>query len=105
MTFSTSLLAYADCKQVLDQALQSKRGIRLEFKNVKNARYFVARCNAFRVLDRKENIKLYPETHTMCGKSAYDVLRISARENIIEIAPIALYEDLHIVDIDTDQLL
>jgi hypothetical protein len=102
MPRSTSYLAYLDCKEVLDRALLSTKGIRMEFKTEKSAVYFVSRCNSFRVLDRKENIYLYPEGHTMCGKSHYDKLRISRRTSVVEITPIVLDPSLVIVDIDTD---
>src|ERR1700746_1869733 len=95
MSNSQSLLAYPDVKEQLDRALLGG-GIRLHFKDrgdgkgAKAATRFVARCNAFRVLDRKENAKLYEFTNSMHGRSIYDPLKITRDGRSVTIEPITL---------------
>lgn len=101
MGFSTSFLSYPDCKEALDRALASKKGIRLVFKTHAAAHRFVARSCAFRVLDRKENAKLHHEGATLHGRSVYDVLRICRKDTEVEIIPIVLDPAL-IVDLDEE---
>lgn len=89
MPNSTSLLAFPDCKKALDQALASERGVRLEFPSSKDAFRFMGRCNSFRLLDRKENAKIYTEpAHTLHGRSIYDVLKIVQENQFIIITKV-----------------
>jgi len=89
MPYSKSYLAYPDIKEALERALLGK-GIRLYFKDHRAATRFAARANSYRLLDRKESLKLYPEGDTMFGRSPYDVLNIARKENIVTIEPIVL---------------
>ena len=88
MPNSTSLLAYPEVKEALETALNSERGIKLTFKDAKSAFHFTGRANSFRMLDRKENLKVYPEpAQTLHGRSVYDVLVIKQSENEVTIVP------------------
>jgi hypothetical protein len=89
MSNSQSLLAYPDVKEALDRVLLGK-GLRILFKDHKAAVRFVARCNAFRMLDRKENAKLYEFTNSMHGRSIYDPLKITRIERCVVVVPITL---------------
>ena len=92
MTRSTSILAYPDVKEAFDKAL-SGRGIRVAFKDPRAATRFAFRCNAFRVLDRKENATLYEASHTLHGRSVYDSLKVTRGEGFVEIVPLVLDVD------------
>ena len=91
MGMSKSYLSYDDCRDALERALQSKKGIRLEFTKKSQAFRFVSRACHFRVMDRKESLRLYDENHDMYGRSPYDKLIITRpSETIVEITPIFL---------------
>jgi hypothetical protein len=96
MGMSKSYLGYNDCREALERALNSRKGIRLTYPNKGQAFRFVGRCNAFRVKDREESLKLYDENNVMWGRSPYDVLVICRAANIVEIRPAHL--DLDIVE-------
>lgn len=86
MSDTRSLLGYRDCREVLERAVSSERGLKIEFETEAAARVFVRRCNHFRVLDRKENAKNMPDGHELHGNSVYDILRIGAKDNFVTIA-------------------
>jgi hypothetical protein len=94
MNNSVSYLAYPDVKSAFDRVLMTTRGVRVKFSKHGEAVRFASRCNYFRVLDRKENLKIYKdmETHSLFGRSVYDALRISIRGDEVHIVPIALDE-------------
>lgn len=95
-----SILAYPDVKSAFERALVTERGIKVSFTTHAQAVRFVGRCNSFRVLDRKENIKIYHEltTHQLYGRSVFDHLRISIKENDVFIVPIKL-DDTAVMDL------
>jgi hypothetical protein len=91
MPISQSILSYPDVKEVFERALASQRGVRIPLKDSKTAQYFSRRCNQFRSLDRKENLKIYTEpAHSLHGRSIFDTLQILVRENYVHIVPIRL---------------
>jgi hypothetical protein len=95
MSNPTSLLAYPEVRDALDRALQSERGIRVNFRTLNAAKQFIGRAYSFRMLDRIENAKIYPDqTHTLHGRSMYDVLRLRIRDISVEIVPVKLDEGM-----------
>lgn len=78
MPLSSSILSYPDIRNAFDQAVDSVKGIRIKFDDIKAAHYFSRRCNAFRALDRKENKKIYADdpAHSLFGRSVYDTISI-----------------------------
>jgi hypothetical protein len=98
MPNSGSLAAYPDVKEALDRALTSPRGVKATFLNHSDARRFQGRCNSFRKLDRRENLKIYPDpTHILHGRSPYDslIIRLVELEVFMEVRTINLkMEDL-----------
>jgi len=43
------------------------------------------------MLDRRENVRIFPEpSHTLHGRSVYDVLRVKRVDNAVEIVPVKL---------------
>lgn len=94
MNNPSSFLAYPDVKSAFERAIATERGIKVSFTTHAQAVRFVGRCNSFRVLDRKENLKIYAEltTHHLYGRSVFDHLKISIRGNDVFVEPIRLDE-------------
>jgi hypothetical protein len=94
MPNNKSILAYLDVKDAFDRALGGN-GIKLTFATDKQAHRFVGRANSFRYLDRKENLKIYPEpAATYHGRSVYDVLCITREGPIVKIFPLRLDQSI-----------
>lgn len=83
MPNSTSLMSYADVKEILEKAITSPKGLKITFDDQQKAVRWLSRANTYRTLDRKNNTALYPETHTLHKASAFDVLNISREGNVI----------------------
>lgn len=96
---SKSLDAYPDIRDILDKALVAVKGVEVEYPANNVAVLFVSRCNTFRGLDRKENTRIYGETDPKAGRSPYDILRISRRENIVRIEKISM-DSLNVKEIE-----
>lgn len=78
MTLSESELAYRDCFEVLDNAMEHKLGIRKEFPSTESAKYFQMRCNQARKLNRRKTSRIYSDPNDpRHGTSIYDELRIT----------------------------
>lgn len=76
MGTSKSPLSFGDCQGALERALESERGIQITFAYPGEAVRFQARCNMFRVRDRRQNKESYPEDHPLHNHSIYDGLSI-----------------------------
>lgn len=63
-----------DCRDALDRALRTERGIRLRFAEKRDAYRFRWRLNKYRAADRHASRGLYPEGHEMHNRSVYDRL-------------------------------
>lgn len=88
MPMSENTATYQDVRDILDQAMESERGVRVPCDSENYATHLVMRCNQFRKLDRRENKLTYPEGHIMHGKSPYDVLSISRVDSAVKIVKI-----------------
>lgn len=87
---SKSPLSYEDIREALDRALEAKKGVRLKLDSNDSAKNFQHRANFFRRQDREDNTKIFPIGHEYNpagkrGLSVYDKLKISVRDNIVEI--------------------
>lgn len=69
-----SEVSYQDLIPILDRAMVAPKGIRIPFQTKADAVRFRARCNEYRVIDRKRNQHIYPPGDRMHGSSAYDIL-------------------------------
>lgn len=83
MSYNSSITSYVDIRGCADRALESEKGVRLEFKDEKTAMTFKGRFHSFRYLDRKENRKIYHEGDPMYGRSAYDPLMVKTESPTI----------------------
>lgn len=74
-------------RKYLDRALQSRKGLRLRFEDLRTAQAFRIRCYNLKKLDRKNNNKIYPTTDPMHNASAYDglVISLESRDGIVQI--------------------
>lgn len=77
MGINKSPLAFEDAKEILDQAVASKHGLRVRCATHGAAIRLRARLNHFRAADRLSNKKIYESDHIMYGASVYDRLVIS----------------------------
>lgn len=86
MPLPKSISAYGDCRDALDRALESERGIKIECETSGMAIRLRHRMNSFRSRDRQTNSKTYEATHPMHNASAYDklILRIVGSDLLIE---------------------
>jgi hypothetical protein len=117
MPLSDSILSYADCRELCDQALASERGIKFRVstgktpeENASGANRFMQRLNQHRRLDRASNKRLYTEADPLYGRSAYDnlefrtrgaevqILKISSRVNDLKIEPLTEEEIVGIAE-------
>jgi hypothetical protein len=80
MSLPTSRLAYEDCLDAMDRALEDPKGIRIRVPDRDAAHVLRQRMHQARVLDRNANRLKYPEEgHAMHGCSVYDRLRATIR--------------------------
>lgn|SRR6267142_2105769 len=81
MSLPDSVLAYSDCRDFLDRALEAERGARMIFRTSKDAEYWRMRCNQFRKLDRRQNKMVFDIGHQMHGNSQYDTLTMTIKSS------------------------
>jgi hypothetical protein len=81
MPLNESRLAYEDCYEVMDKALEAEDGVRVGFPNEEEAKYYQMRMNQARQLDRRFNGKRYATTHPMHQHSEYDALSFRIRSD------------------------
>ena len=72
--FSNSILSYADVRELLDRALASDRGLRVRLGTTGACHNLRQRMGYFRRLDRRENKKVYDDSHILHDRSQYDTL-------------------------------
>jgi hypothetical protein len=83
MTTSTSRLSFKDCYQVFDEALAGKHGARCIVGSYSKANFFRLRMHQARVIDRKDNMEIYPDpSHGLHGRSLYDQLMLVLKEDV-----------------------
>lgn len=76
MSLSNATLAFTDCKEFLERALDADRGARVPFQTEEQAGYWRMRCYQFSKLDRKDNELVYNPGDRMFGQSEYDCLSL-----------------------------
>jgi len=98
MPNSKSLMAYTDVKEILDRALASK-GLELSFNTKTATIRWVSRANSFRILDRRNNKKLYPEAHSLHDCSPYDTLIIKRVTDLKVTVAVRAFEGVEIKEL------
>jgi|SRR5881394_3190298 len=99
MPFANSIDAYPDVQGLFDRALESERGLKLTFKDHKEAVLNAGRFNAYKVRLRRENKRIYPADHPMHSATPYDGLMIRRRDNIVIVEKLSL-ERFEIEDLE-----
>jgi hypothetical protein len=74
MVISTARLAYSDCFDLMDRAIEDSIGCRAQFDDEGQAMHFRMRLNKARVIDRECNMAAYTPDSPMYGQSIYDKL-------------------------------
>lgn len=96
MTYSTSRLSFDDVFEFMEQAFEASerdKVLRIPFRKHDNtvdnrgaAIQFRGRIHQARVIDRKDNLSLYPDKeHPLHGRSKYDILSAEIRKEDGEI--------------------
>lgn len=107
MVASTSRLAYNDCYDIMNTALEDERGVRVRFNEHGAAVQFRIRAHYARRLDRELNREVYATDHPMFGVSEYDHLVLKLRFDdhhwyiYIEKADAGAYEVESLADLPT----
>lgn len=76
MSAAKSIHAHGDCREALDAALVSERGIRIRLESHGKAVSFRQRAYSLRSSDRRQAASMYDPGHPAYGTSVYDVLYI-----------------------------
>lgn len=80
MVTSTSYFSYKDVFELLDQAIEDGKGLRIPFSRPGDAFQFRVRLHTARRLDRERNKQIYEDAeHPMHGCSVYDSLIASIK--------------------------
>jgi hypothetical protein len=82
MTISNSRLAYKDCYQIFDAAMDDSKGIRIKVEDMDAATFLRMRLHQARVLERQHNAKVYEPDHKMHGCCIYDIVTIKIRPQV-----------------------
>lgn len=81
MTLPKTAIAYADCYELMEQALDHPRGTRVPMPSWDSATFYRMRMNQARVVQREDNKKMYTEDHILYGASVFDRLAFRIREH------------------------
>jgi hypothetical protein len=79
MGMSNSRLAFSDCYELMEKAIEDQKGIRIKFATEQDAWLYRLRLHNARKIDRKDNEEIYEKGHAMHGKSVYDALIMRLR--------------------------
>lgn len=79
MATSNSRLAYTDCFNLMDRALEDAKGARVKFPDYGAAWQYRLRLHTARRIDRTDNQRDFNESHSLHGRSIYDSLRVTIK--------------------------
>ena len=80
MSMSNTRLSYDDCFELWDKAKEAK-GIRIKYASLEEAERTRARLHYARIIDRKDNEKMYTPNEPLHGRSVYDPFMIQIRQD------------------------
>lgn len=81
MALTSTIGAYPDCHEFFEAVVDDPQGGRIWKGTYKAAHEFRHRCHQFRRLHRKQNADVYEKGHQMHGRSEYDPLKLTLRED------------------------
>jgi hypothetical protein len=76
MAQAKGITAYPTARALLDRALETERGIKVEFPSYAAAFKMRMNCYTVRSRERKESIKLYDESHPLHGATPWDSIEM-----------------------------
>jgi hypothetical protein len=79
MAVSTSRIAFSDCFDLLEKAINDEKGIRIKFASYDDAFNFRLRIHKARQIDRIDNRGTYDTGHPLYGRSVYDQISCKIR--------------------------
>jgi len=79
MAVSTSRIAFSDCFDLLERAINDDKGIRVKFASYDDAFNFRLRIHKARQIDRQDNKGTYEIGHPLYGRSVYDQISCKIR--------------------------
>ena len=79
MSLPTSSLAYTDCYEVFEKALDDPKGIRIKCATHNDAVFFRMRLHNARKIMREDNAKTYDRGHPQHGTTEFDKLSVRIR--------------------------
>ena len=81
MSLTNATAAYEDCYTLYRLAIDSPRGagVRKPFPLENDARFFALRMNHARLLQRRDNRRIYPAEHHLHNTSEFDHLQVIVR--------------------------
>jgi len=79
VSLSTSRLAYTDCFEALDRALEDEKGVRVKATDEGQANHLRMRMHQARKIDRQDNCAIYEEGAPLYARSVYDPLTLKIR--------------------------
>lgn len=80
MTLPDSLLAFSDCVDIFERAMDDGRGCRVRCKDWDAASYLRLRLHKARALDRRKNQLAYEPGHQLHGASPFDEYVVRIKE-------------------------
>lgn len=81
MTAPTTRLSYGDAYDAWDRAKEDPKGIRIQFPDFAAAATFRSRLHYARQVDRRDNLQIYDEGEPLYGRSVYDTLAVSIKQD------------------------
>jgi len=83
--FSRSPLAFDDCQDLFERALNSKKGIKITCQSHGEAMALRMRLHYYRRKDKEANASIYPREHEMHKASVWDRLVCRVDDNVLRI--------------------
>lgn len=80
MPLPNNLVAYRDVQAIMSRALQAERGVKIKCANHGAAIGLRQRMYKFRMMERKDSTQIYAQDDPHYGKSDYDVLSVTLKE-------------------------
>lgn len=85
MALSKNIEEYEDCRDHLDRAVMSSKGIRINMPSSGGAIHLRQRLYKFRQLEKFQSAKIYELGDARRGKTAYDALLIKVVGDSVEV--------------------
>lgn len=85
MALSKNIAEYEDCREHLDRAISSPKGIRITLPTAGQAVHMRQRLYKLRQLEKLRSVELYDVGDDRRNKTPYDNLAIAVVDNCVEV--------------------